>query len=58
MEFGGTCPIPPYTNYNETWWISLIDWIGGIVGIMDWHSGIVGLLDWLGGIVGIVELLI
>jgi hypothetical protein len=25
----------PYIDYNETWWIGLMDWIGGIIGLME-----------------------
>jgi hypothetical protein len=33
--WNGTCPIPPYIDYSETWWIGLVDWIGGIIGLME-----------------------
>jgi hypothetical protein len=34
--WNGICPIRPYIPYNETWWISIMDWIGGIIGLVDW----------------------
>jgi hypothetical protein len=40
--WNGTCPIPSYTDYSETWWIGLVDWIGGIIGLMEL------LIQWIG----------
>jgi hypothetical protein len=45
--WNGTCPIPPYTDYSETWWIGLVDWIGGIIGLMELLVLWIGLMEFL-----------
>jgi hypothetical protein len=42
--WNGTSPIPPYIDYSETYWIGLVDWIGGIVGLMEWLNGFFGIV--------------